>query len=80
MGDRVPWQPAGGPYGLIVDRFDVRPWPVNPRQYPLQGRTRGPMYIPPAGEADGFKAVMVACAIVVMGWAAVLAIVALGVL
>lgn len=28
-------------------RFDKRPWPVSPREYPLSGPTTGPVYTPP---------------------------------
>lgn len=33
------------PYARV--NLNVRPWPVNPLRYPLNGPSHGPMYAPP---------------------------------
>jgi hypothetical protein len=56
MSDKTPWQPRVGL--LIADRFDVRPWPVDPRQYPLSGPSRGPVYSPQETALDAAERAM----------------------
>lgn len=40
---------------FTVERYTKRPWPVDPRQYPLRGPSRGTVYAPPLTIEDDPK-------------------------
>lgn len=46
--------------GFYTARSDTRPWPVDPRQYPLSGPSSGPVYCPEIG-CGTLVAVWLAC-------------------
>lgn len=48
MSDKTPWQPSPRFRPATSERFDTRPWPVDPAAHPLNlsYRDSGPAYVP----------------------------------
>lgn len=67
MSRKVAWQPKA----QHVVREDTRPWPVNPAEYPLTGKTRGPVYCPPLAN-NPYRDIVIWGGVCLAMWAAII--------